>query len=165
MPASMPPIEMQQSSRDFVSKAMAKAGGRSDGEPVERVLHSGKLLMVSTPRSGEVAQATRFGGYGCRGGVGSDGGDTRAQWKLGEPAREHGSGGRIRCGGASIRQWQCPDPAVTRAEDQSRKTSVQGQEVWWSMSLRGCGAQIGIVAKEARWLRGNNVSSGGSRVV
>ena len=32
------------------------------------------------------------------------------------------------------------------------------------MSLRGCGAYVGIAAKKARWLRWDDVSSGDSRM-
>ncbi|EHA8590811.1 hypothetical protein COCNU_scaffold024778G000010 [Cocos nucifera] len=55
---------------------------QGNGEPMERVLHFEKHLMLSKQalvmEAGEMAQAMGFGGYGCRDGIGSSGCDSHA---------------------------------------------------------------------------------------
>ena len=46
----------------------------------------------------------------------------------------------------------------TEQEDISSRSGVR-----WSTSLRSCGARVDVPAREARWLRREDVSSGDSR--
>ncbi|XP_038982627.1 uncharacterized protein LOC103702789 isoform X2 [Phoenix dactylifera] len=79
-PASMPSVGTRRSTRVFVLKAAAKAGGGGDGEPEARVLRSGKRLAVSEQAPGKKADGGNGDGVEWLRVLGGGGGTADLRW-------------------------------------------------------------------------------------
>nr|XP_010934063.1 uncharacterized protein LOC105054271 [Elaeis guineensis]XP_029123040.1 uncharacterized protein LOC105054271 [Elaeis guineensis] len=121
-PASMPSVGTRRSTRVFVSKAAAKAGGGGDGEPVERVLRSGKRLTVSEQAPGKKTDGGSGNGVQWLRLLGGGGDTADLQWWKGE-------GKKVDLGvGDEWREPAAPESAGGADESVNRRGSMDSPD-------------------------------------